>query len=196
MLPCCFSSFLPFKMLSCCSILHFPYSYCMSSSLQMTAEQVCPVQQERTPAQPCLGFRPAVSSTPRVEAPPPVTCPWATPTQAACRRRPLSRPGATFTTTATLTTSSTMSTTLLHSPPGPCPFRSPAAPWSGPVLCPRPALESAAAAPGAAATRPTTTTRYAHTAIGNTMVQLFFDLLLCCLLFLNWVFFATLFIYW
>lgn len=166
-----FFFFCPFKMLSCCSILYFPYSHCMSSSLQMTAEQVCLVQQERTPAQPCLGSRPAVSSTPRVEAPPPVTCPWATPTQAACRQRPLSRPGATFTTTATLTTSSTMSTTPLHSPPGPCPFRSPAAPWSGPVLCPRPVLELAAPA-----TRPTTTTRYAHTAMSNTMAQLFFDL--------------------
>lgn len=139
-------------------------------SHQMTAEQVCQVQQEKTQAQPCPDSHPAVSSTPRVEGPPLVTCPWATPIQAACRRRPLSRPvslsTATATATATLTTSSTMSITQHHSARAPCPFKSRAALWSDPVLCPHPALLSAAAATiVVAATQPTTMTRYAHAVI-------------------------------
>lgn len=45
------------------------------SSHQMTADQACQVQQEITQVLPCPDSHPAVSSTPRVEGPPPVTCP-------------------------------------------------------------------------------------------------------------------------
>lgn len=137
----------------------------------MTADPVCQLQQEKMQAQPCPDSHPAVSSTPHVEGLPLVTCPWATPIQAACRRRPLSRPmalstatvmaTATATATATLTTSSTMSITQHHSPPAPCPFKSQAVLWSDPVPCLHPVLESAAATIVVAAIQAITMTRYA-----------------------------------
>lgn len=152
-------------MLTCSPILCF--SNHISYSHQMTADPVYQVQAEKTQGRPCLDSHPAVSSTPLVEGPPLVTCPWATPIQAACRRRPPSRPlvlsTATATDTATLTTSSTMSITQHHSPRAPCPFKSRAAPWNDPVLCPHPALELAAAATIVVATQATTMTRYVHT---------------------------------
>lgn len=140
----------------------------------MTADRVCQVQQEKTQARPCPDSHPVVSSTPHVEGPPQVTCPWATPIQAACRCRPLSRPvalstvTATAIATATLTTSSTMSITQHHSRRAPCPFKSRAAPWSDPMLCLHPALSAAAATIVVAATQPTTMTRYAHVALNIT----------------------------
>lgn len=125
----------------------------------MTTDQVCQVQQEKMQARPCPGSHPVVSSTPRVEAPPLVTCPWATLIQAACRRRPLSRPAAL--STATLNTFSITPITQHRSPRAPCSFRSRAVLWCDPVLCLPPAPVSAAAATAVvAATQPTTTTRY------------------------------------
>lgn len=143
----------------------------------MTADQVCQAQEEKTQARPCPDSHPAVSSTPPVEGPLLVTCPWATPTQAACRHRPLSRqvPLSTATVmataTATLTTSSTTSITQHHSPLAPYPFRSLAALWNDPVLCLHPALESAAATIVVAATQATTMTRYAHAALSLTKLS-------------------------
>ena len=144
----------------------------------MTADQVCQAQEEKTQARPCPDSHPAVSSTPPVEGPLLVTFPWATPTQAACRHRPLSRqaPLSTATVmataTATLTTSSTMSITQRRSPPAPYPFRSLAALWNDPVLCLHPVLESAAAATiVVAATQATTMTRYAHAVLSLTKMS-------------------------
>lgn len=127
----------------------------------MTTDQVCQVQEEKTQAHPCPDSHPAVSSTPLAEAPPLLTCLWATPTQAACRRRPLSTAAALSTATATLTTLSTTSITLHPNPQALYPFKSQAAPWNGPPLCLLPALESAAMA--VAAMQPTIMTRYTCT---------------------------------
>lgn len=132
----------------------------------MTADQVCRPLQERIRAQPCPDSHPAASSTLRVEGPPLVTCPWATPIPAACRLRPPSKPVAlstdtvTLTATATLITSSIISIIQHHRPQPTCPFQSPPALWSVPLLCPHRVLVSAAATV-VAAPQPTTMTRYA-----------------------------------
>lgn len=129
-------------------------------SVQMITDQVCQVREEKTRARPCPDSHPAVSSTPPVEAPPLLTCLWASPIQAACRCRPLSGAVALSTaTTATRTTLSTISITLHPSLLALYPFKSPAARWNGPVLCLLPVLAAAAAAV-AAAMQLTTMTRY------------------------------------
>lgn len=150
----------------------------------MKADLVCQVQQQKMQARPCPDSHPAVSSTPHVEGPPLVTCPWATPIQAACRRHPLSRlvalstatvmatAMATVTATAMLTTSSTMSITQHHSPRAPCPFKSRAVLWSDLVLCLHPVLESAAAATiVVAAIQAITMTRYAMVLYQDIVVE-------------------------
>ena len=143
-------------------------------SYQMTADPVCRVQQQKMPVRPCQDYHPAVSSTPHAEGLPLVTCPWATPTQAACRPRPPTRPvdlstamvtamaTAIVTAMATLTTSSTMFTIQRHSPRAPCPFRTPSVLWSDPVLYLHPVQESAAATIVVAAIQAIIMTRYAY----------------------------------
>lgn len=135
-------------------------------SVQMKTDPACRAQPGRTRARPCPDSHPAVSSTPRVGGPPLLTCPWATPTLAACRPHPLnqwpvalSTATVTSTATATLTTSSTTSTTQRRSLPARCLSRSRAAPWSGPPLCPQRVLASVVATVVAAAIQDITMTR-------------------------------------